>query len=197
MSLPLSIDPHTSALLLMDFQSFVLDNFLPPTAASEVVSNASKLLGAARKVDMLTIHVTVGFRPGYPEISPRNKLFSGLKKNGMAALGSESTKIDSRLSPLNSEPVVVKHRIGAFSCTDLERLLRARGIDTLILAGVTTAGVVLSTVRQAFDLDYALVVASDGCMDPDEQAHAFVIERVLPQHANVLSADGIVSAVRP
>ncbi|AFT86275.1 hypothetical protein BUPH_06818 [Paraburkholderia phenoliruptrix BR3459a] len=67
----------------MDFQGFVLNNFLTPTAAAEVVSGAAKLLDAARANNMLTIHVTVDFRPGYPEISPRNKLFSYLKDNGV------------------------------------------------------------------------------------------------------------------
>ncbi|BCF89070.1 isochorismatase family cysteine hydrolase [Paraburkholderia largidicola] len=190
MSQPLSIDPKTSALLLMDFQGFVLDNFLTPAAAAEVVGNASKLLRASRAVDMLTIHVTVAFRPGYPEISPGNKLFTYLKESGLVTPGSGGTEIHKDLTPLELEPVVAKHRIGAFTGTDLERLLRANGIETLVLAGVTTTGVVLSTVRQAFDLDYQMVIASDGCTDPDEQTHVVLIEKVISQHAAVqLTAD--------
>jgi len=191
MTQSLSINPLASALLLMDFQGFVLNNFLAPTAAAEVVSGAAKLLDAARANNMLTIHVTVDFRPGYPEISPRNKLFSYLKDNGVVVPGSEGMKIHPSLTPRDNEPVVVKHRIGAFNGTDLDLLLRARGIETLIVAGVTTSGVVLSTVRQAFDLDYDVVVVTDACTDPDEQAHALLIEKILSGQATMTLTEDI------
>ncbi len=84
---PLSIDPKKTALLLMDFQGFILKNFLPEGAATAVVSHAAKLLAAARASDMRVVHITVTFRPGYPEISPRNGLFSWLKDSGPGGAG--------------------------------------------------------------------------------------------------------------
>jgi nicotinamidase-related amidase len=186
MSLTLSVNPNKSALLLMDFQGFVLENFLTPTGASEVLKNARRLIESARAADMLVIHVNVAFRSGYPEISPRNKLFMQLKESGLIVPGSDGMKIHPTLTPQENEPIVAKHRVGSFTGTDLERLLRAREIDTLILAGVTTAGVVLSTARQAFDLDYEIIIVSDGCTDPDEQTHTVLIEKVLSQHAQIL-----------
>jgi len=191
-----SIDPKTSALLLMDFQGFLLDNFLAPEAAADVVDNASTLLNASRAVNMLTIHITVAFRTGYPEISSRNSLFSQLKESGLVAPDSDGVKIHKNLTPRASEPIVAKHRIGAFTGTDLEQLLRAQRIETLVLAGVTTSGVVLTTVRQAFDLDYNLVVASDGCTDPDEPVHALLVEKVLSQHATIASTNEIEKAIQ-
>ncbi|AOJ84825.1 cysteine hydrolase [Burkholderia savannae] len=196
MSQTLALDPKTSALLLMDFQGFVLDNFVTPAAAADVVSHASTLLASARAADVLTIHVAVTFRPGYPEICPHNKLFSRLKDSGLVAPGGDGAKIYANLAPRDLEPVIAKHRVGAFMATDLERLLRANGITTLVLAGVTTGGVVLSTVRQAFDLDYELVVASDGCTDPDEQVHTVLIEKVLSQHATIASTAEIAGALK-
>lgn len=195
MSESLSIDAKKSVLLLMDFQNFVLDNFVARDAADQAISNASTLLEAARAASMLTVHVNVGFRPGYPEISSRNKLFTMLKGSGLIMPGSEATKIHSKLAPLETEPVVVKHRIGAFSGTDLERILRAQDIDTLILAGVTTSGVVLSTARQAFDLDFNLVVAGDACVDSEEQVHAVLVERVISQHALIASSAQLEAAL--
>jgi nicotinamidase-related amidase len=192
----LSINPKNSALLLMDFQGFVLDNFLTPAAAVEVVSKATRLLEAARAAEMMVIHIIVAFRPGYPEISPRNKLFLRLKDSGLLAPGSDGMQIHPALTPRDSEPIVAKHRIGSFTGTDLERLLRARGIDTLIVAGVTTAGVVLSTVRQAFDLDYEILIVNDGCADPDEQVHAVVIEKVLSQHAQITLTKDVETALQ-
>lgn len=197
MSETVSIEPKKTAFLLMDFQNFVLDNFLPPDVAAKVVERAGTLLAAARSAKMPVIHVTVGFRPGYPEISERNKLFSFLKGSGLVSPGSENVAIRADLAPLENEPVVVKHRIGAFTSTDLDRILRAQDIETLILAGVTTGGVVLSTVRQAFDLDYGMIVASDACVDNDIDVHAPLIDKILPQHATVLGTAQIVSALRP
>lgn len=195
MSESLSIDAKKSVLLLMDFQNFVLDNFVARDAADKAIHNASTLLEASRAASMLTVHVNVGFRPGYPEISSRNKLFTMLKGSGLITPGSEATKIHSKLAPLETEPVVVKHRIGAFSGTDLERILRAQDIDTLILAGVTTSGVVLSTARQAFDLDVNLVVAGDACVDSEEQVHAVLLERVISQHALIASSAQLEAAL--
>ncbi|AFT86268.1 Isochorismatase family protein YecD [Paraburkholderia phenoliruptrix] len=100
-------------------------------------------------------------------------------------------KIHSSLTPRDNEPVVVKHRIGAFNGTDLDLLLRARGIETLIVSGVTTGGVVLSTVRQAFDLDYDLVVVTNACTDPDEQAHALLIDKILSGQASMTRAEDV------
>lgn len=191
MSEPLSLDTSKTALLLMDYQRFVLDNFLPEQAARDAVSHAARLLAAARSAGLPVIHVTVGFRPGYPEISPRNRLFSGLRDTGLAAPGSEPTKIHETLQPRKTEPVVVKHRVGAFTATDLERLLRAQGIETLVMAGVTTSGVVLSTLRQAFDLDYELFVVEDACADAETDVHGVLLEKVIPPHAIVISTEQV------
>jgi hypothetical protein len=82
---------------------------------------------------------------------------------------------------------VVKHRISPFVGTDLETLLRANGIDTLVLAGVHTGGVVLSTVRHAGDLDYRLVVVRDCCADPDGEVHAMLLDIVIAKQPAVVT----------
>jgi nicotinamidase-related amidase len=82
---------------------------------------------------------------------------------------------------------VRKTRVGAFSTTDLEQQLRDRGVDTLVLAGISTSGVVLSTVRDASDRDYRLFVLSDATADRDPAVHAFLIEQVFPRQAEVIT----------
>jgi nicotinamidase-related amidase len=91
---------------------------------------------------------------------------------------------------------VVKHRVSPFVGTDLETLLRANGIDTLVLAGVHTSDVVLSTVRHAGDLDYRLVVVRDCCADPDREVHDMLLSRVFPRQATVTSAALLCDAIR-
>ena len=135
----------------------------------------------------MVLHVVVAFRPGHPEVNPRNPLFGALKADGMAT-GREPRRRDpSGRSGTCGGPIVVKHRISPFVGTDLETLLRANGINTLVLAGVHTSGVVLSTVRHAGDLDYRLVVVRDCCADPDADVHAMLLDIVIAKQAAVVT----------
>ena len=87
-----------------------------------------------------------------------------------------------------------KTRVGPFGTTDLHEQLQAKGIDTLILAGISTSGVVLSTVRDGHDRDYRLIVLSDLCADPEADVHEFLIERIFPRQAEVITSDGAARA---
>lgn len=196
MSKPVSINPEKSALLILDFQEVVLSNYLSAGDATAVLGKTTELLAAARAAHMNVIHVMVAFRQGHPEISPRNKLFSAAKEHGLFARDGANTSIHSAVAPADEEAVVIKHRIGAFSGTDLETLLRAKNIESLLIAGVTTTGVVLSTVRQAFDRDYRLVVAGDCCADPDYEVHRVLLDKVIAQHAEVVTAHDIAVALQ-
>jgi nicotinamidase-related amidase len=97
--------------------------------------------------------------------------------------------------------VVRKTRVGAFSTTDLDQQLNDRGITTLILAGVSTSGVVLSTVREAADRDYRIYVLADASADRDPHVHAVLTEKVLPMQAHLITVADlpglIVTAGRP
>ena len=89
--------------------------------------------------------------------------------------------------------VVYKQRVGAFSENQLHLILRSRGIENLVLFGISTSGIALSTVRRAADLDYRCVVLQDACFDPDPEVHRVLIEKVFPAQANVLSVDAFVA----
>jgi nicotinamidase-related amidase len=193
---PLSIDPRSSALLVMDYQIDVLEKFMAPADPSEVLSVLPKLLAAARSASMLVIYVGVSFRPGYPEISPRNPTFSVIGQSGLLQAGSPGAQTHPAVAPIKGEPVVTKHRVSAFGGTDLQTILQSRAVETLVLAGVHTSGVVLSTLRQAFDLDYRILVAGDCCADPDREVHDMLLSRVFPRQATVTSAAMLCDAIR-
>ncbi|MGF6529414.1 nicotinamidase-related amidase [Paraburkholderia sp. GAS206C] len=195
MSEKFSLHPGQSALLVMDYQKMLLENYVPADQVDTVLANTAAMIAAARIGRMAVIYVTVAFRPGHPEVSARNRLFMLLKQNGLFARGDVDTSIHPALAPAEDEPVVIKHRVGAFTGTDLEILLRASGIETLVLAGITTAGVVLSTVRQAFDMDYRALVAGDCCADPNPDVHQMLLDKVIAQHAEVVSARRIIDAL--
>jgi nicotinamidase-related amidase len=145
-----------TALLLMDFQNGIAGR----PGFEPVVDAAARALAAARGRGVPVIFVRVAFRPGYPEISPDNHAFSRHRDAGGddMALDRPGTQIIDRLAPRDDEHVVVKKRFSAFTGSDLAVLLRGLGADDLVLGGISTGGVVLSTVRQAADLDYRLTV---------------------------------------
>jgi nicotinamidase-related amidase len=194
------IDTRTTALLLMDYQVDALTRFMTPAQSADAVARVPDLIAMARDVGMMVIHVVVEFRPGHPEISPLNSMFDPVRASGLMVAGSKGAAIHPAAAAREGEPIVVKRRVSAFAGTDLETLLRANGIDTLVLAGVHTSGVVLSTVRHAGDLDYRLVVVRDCCADPDAELHSMLLDRVIARQAAVVTtADlaGVVSGRSP
>ena len=93
------------------------------------------------------------------------------------------------MAPAPGDVVVTKRRVSAFTGSDLEVVLRAQGIDHLILTGIATSGVVLSTLRQAADLDYRLTVLADCCEDNDPEVHRVLLEKVFPRQATVTTSE--------
>ena len=175
-----------SVFLVMDMQSSILGR-LPDT--KDLVSKVEKAIGLARERKIPIIYVVVGFRPGAPEISPNNKSFTAYKQSLVSANMDEMIKIHPALEPQPGEIIVTKRRISAFSGSDLEVVLRAFSAKHLILSGVSTSGVVLSTTREAADKDYALTILSDCCADADEEVHRVLTTKVFPRQADVRTVD--------
>ncbi len=181
----------STALLIMDVQQGIVDRFggdqgyLPRLAATTE---------AARAAGIRIIYVTVVFRAGYPEVSQRNKSFATIAGSGRFADGDPGSAIHPAVAPAPADLIVTKRRVSAFTGSDLEVVLRAGSIDHLVLAGIATSGVVLSTLRQAADLDYRLTVLADGCLDADPEVHRVLVEKVFPRQADVVrSADWTAS----
>ena len=188
-----SLDPKTSALLVMDFQTAVVG--MIATGNDALLSRTSKLIEAARGAGMRIIFVVVGFRAGYPEVSPRNQSFGPIRESGRFAEGSSGTEVHPAVAPKPGDIVVTKHRVSAFAGTDLDLILRANGVEMLILAGIATSGVVLSTVRHAADADYRVVVIEDCCADRDPEVHRVLMEKVFARQTTVVRAEAVVGAL--
>jgi nicotinamidase-related amidase len=190
----LSIDREHSAVLIMDYQTTIVAGYGTDQAA--LLRRAEDVLKAAREAKLPVIYVVVGFRPGYPEVSPRNATFSSIKQAGRLVPGESGSEIHSSVAPQAGDLTVVKHRTGAFSGTDPEMILRAKGVDTLILFGIATSGVVLSTVRYAADSDYRLVVVKDCCSDQDAEVHNCLTGKIFPRQATVITAEELIRALQ-
>ncbi|MFC4121735.1 cysteine hydrolase family protein [Nonomuraea zeae] len=179
-----------SALLVMDVQRVVVERYPDPG----YLPRLRKAVEAARAGGVPVIYVVVGFRPGYPEISARNKMFGPLAGAPADAGSGEATRIHPDVAPEPGDVVVTKRRVSAFAGSDLDVVLRAGGIDHLVLTGIATSGVVLSTLRQAADLDFGLTVLADACLDADPEVHRVLVEKVFPQQAEVTTVDDWAAA---
>ena len=176
-----------SALLVMDMQNGIVKRLGDPSA---LLGRLGGAIAAARQTGMPVIYVHVRFRDGYPEISPRNRAFRALKDGAMPMTEFDlSTAIHPAVAPQAGDVVVTKRRVGAFSGSDLEVVLRSQGITSLVLAGIATSGVVLSTLRLAADMDFEIVVLSDACADADAEVHEVLMTKVFPRQAEVLTVD--------
>lgn len=174
---------HT-ALLVMDVQrttvAYIGDDH---TFLNRLV----EAIATARKAEMMVIYVRACFREGYPEISPHNRLFS-------AALSSRlftpaALEIHPTIAPQPGDVVVTKLRASAFCGSDLEVILRSQAISRLILCGIATSGVVLSTVLEAADKDYELTVLSDCCADADEEVQRVLMTKIFPRYTEVITVE--------
>ncbi len=177
------------ALLVMDVQNGVVGRFGDSPALLETLGSAVQ---AARGSGVPVIYVRVAFRDGTPEISPNNRTFSALAASGLGETDA-STQIHPAVAPEPGDIIVTKRRVSAFSGSDLEVILRSLGVGSLTLTGIATSGVVLSTLRQAADMDYRLAVLRDGCADRDPEVHQVLMDKVFPRQAEVLSTADWIS----
>jgi nicotinamidase-related amidase len=180
-----TLDPGRTALLVMDFQPGILGRL---EDADALAARARAAIDAVRGAGGTIGYVRVGFTDAEFEAIPDEAGFARLKHGDRAAMHADApaTQVDERVAPQDGDIVVRKTRVGPFLTTDLDAQLRGRGIDTLVLAGISTSGVVLSTVRDAHDRDYRLFVLADAVADPDPGVHAALIELILPRQAAVI-----------
>jgi nicotinamidase-related amidase len=174
---------QNTALLVMDMQLSILGMLPDPPG---FVANVAKAIAIARDKKIPVIYVVVGFRQGTPEISLNNKSFGPNKEKFASANMEDFLKIHPDLTPQAGEVTVVKRRVSAFTGSDLEVLLRASGIQHMVLTGISTSGVVLSTLTEAADKDYRLTVLADCCADGDEEVHRVLTTKIFPRRADVL-----------
>jgi nicotinamidase-related amidase len=183
----MALDLKRAALLSMDLQAGVVSMYVKDEG---FIPRVAGVIERARGAGLTIVHVKVGFRPNVPEANPRNRFLSAVKASPrhQEFFQGESGAIHPALTPAADDLVVTKSRVGAFAETDLDSLLRAQGIDTLILLGVATSGVVLSTFLVAFDADYEVLVIKDCCADLEEELHQILLEKHFPRFGSVVSA---------
>ncbi len=177
------IDPRHTALLVMDYQAGILGRL---GDAEALLACAAEAIALVRGHGGQIGYVRVAFDDADYDAVPPHSRFASIGQEMHS--DSPATAVHDAVAPEPGDITVRKTRVGAFSTTDLDEQLRDRGITTLILAGISTSGVVLSTVRDAADRDYQILVLADACADPVPGVHDFLTEKIFPRQAHVITS---------
>lgn len=181
----LTLDPRTTALVLIDLQKMVVAMPLGPRSGAEVVKTSIGLAENFRKAGALVVLVNVAFAADFGDAlkTPVDQP-APLDPAKMPKDWSEIVEGLARPSDLR----VTKHQWGAFYGTDLDVQLRRREIKTIVLGGIATNFGVESTAEQAWERGYAVVVAEDATSSRTSEMHAFSIGTMLPRLSRIVKA---------
>lgn len=187
----LDIDIGRTALVLIDLQNGNVKRELAPYTAEQVVGNCVLLAGEMRDRGgmVVFVHVLLDELQLPPADAP-------LKKPGTPAPPPDASRLAPEAQVQATDIVVTKRQWGAFHGTELDQLLRRRGIKTIILGGIATNIGVESTARAALDIGYGLVFVEDAMSSMDGAAHKFACENTFRIMGKVRSTRHVIDALQ-
>lgn len=191
-SAPLTLDPASTALVLIDLQHGIVSMNVAPQSSAEVVARCTRLADAFRAVEAPVVLVTVGTSPdGKDALAPATDAAA-------APAGAKPANWSTVVDELGAQPGdlrITKRQWGAFYGTELDLQLRRRGIRTLVLAGISTNVGVESTARDAFERGYDQVFVTDAMASPSAEAHANTLEFIFPRIGRLRTTDDVLGAL--
>jgi len=191
----LSIDPKSTALVLIDLQQGIVGMTTAPHPASLVVANAVRLAERFRALSATVVLVRVAF-----SLDGTDALANPIDAPFVARPGPRPanwSELVAEVGPRSGDLVITKHQWGAFYGTELDLQLRRRGIRTIVIGGIATNFGVESTARDAWERNYALVFAEDATAAMSAEAHAFAITTIFPRLGRIRSTFDILTALNP
>ena len=185
----LQLDPHKTALVLIDLQNVIVDMSTAPHPTAQVVDNSGKLAEAFRRHGAPVVYVRVDFNDflELPVDQPVNL--------GNAPLPGSVSEIAPSAGFQPGDILLTKRHWGAFAGTELEQQLNSRGVDTVVLTGISTNAGVESTARQGTGLGFGFVVVEDACSGQDGEQHHFAFEKIFPRLCRVRSTNEVLAAL--
>jgi len=188
-----------TALLIIDMQNALLkdaasaDGLTDFARSSGVIGNVARVMAAARQADM-PVFYSVHVKRADGADMVRRHADTPYTRSALVE-DTPGAAIVDELKPAPQDGVVCKRRASAFFGSDLDVLLRCRGIDTVIITGVVTNGCISASVDSARDRDYDVIVVSDGCAAAQQEDHDYYVKRRFPLVTRVRTADETVSAI--
>jgi nicotinamidase-related amidase len=185
----LQLDPKKTALVLIDLQNGVVGMNPVPHTAAQVVENSRKLGEAFRVHGAPVVYVRVDHNDfmKLPVDQPHNM--------GDKPLPPVASEIAASAGFRPGDILITKRHWGAFAGTDLEQQLKSRGVDTVVLSGISTNAGVESTARQGTGLGFAFVLVEDACSSQNAEHHRFAFENIFPRLTRVRSTDEVLAAL--
>lgn len=197
-------DPSTSALLVLHYQNglvrhegvFAFSGTAEQVEKHKCLEKTAAVLEASRAAGVPVIYVNIAYRPGFPELKkPTYPLIESIQERNAFLRGSWDAEVPDELEPQPSDITVINFDSSAFSHTDLDCILRAKGIKQLVLAGIATNWVVESTTRYGAELGYDITILEDCCQGFSDELHNFAIKETLPYYATIMKSENFITAL--
>lgn len=202
----MELDPKTTAVIAVHMLRDVVTHegafgqfFGEGVESGQIITKVGTLLDAARAAGSTVVYTRVVFKPGHSDLVANCPLLGMVAQTGAVEDGKPGAEIVGELTPTGSDLVVDHQRITGFHGTELDVLLRSRGITTVILAGVATNVSVEGTAREAVNLGYRTIIASDACSAAHDGAHQASLETfgLLGEVASVEEITAALGSVVP
>jgi nicotinamidase-related amidase len=192
-AMSLSLDPRTTALVLIDLQKGILSRPLSPYGAPQIIERSVRLGQRIRDAGGLVVLVNVAFASGFAD--RLSQPVDAPQPSAPGGLPADWSDFAPEVASLPGDVIVTKRQWGAFHGTELDLQLRRRGITTIVLGGIATNFGVESTAREAWQHNYAVIIAEDACTSIGPGMHQFAIEKILPRVARIRSTAEILAAL--
>jgi nicotinamidase-related amidase len=186
------LDTSRTALVVIDPQNWTMGMPLVPHSADTILGNLVRLTHALRASGGILCVTRAAFSAGYADmLRVPVDVALPLPEGGIP---TEKLAFRPEIEALGADVTVTKRQWSAFYGTELDLQFRRRDIGTIVLAGVMTNFGVESTARDAWQHNYAVVVAEDCCASLSADMHGFAIEKIFPRVARVRSTAAIIAA---
>lgn len=174
----MELDPRTTALIAVHCQGDIVgpdgafsDFFYNQVVERDVIAKIAGLADAFRTAGAPVIYTRVAWAPDFSNLQVNSPILGVVSQSGCLKDGSSLAEIVEPLTPHDVDTVITHQRVGGFEGSELEATLRSKGIDTVVFAGVATNFSVEGTARNASDLGFRTVIASDACSAADQATH--------------------------
>jgi nicotinamidase-related amidase len=186
----LQLDPSRTALVIIDLQRGIVAIPVAPHSSTEVVKNSAELARKFREKGGTVVYVRVNMNDVL-----RLPVDSPMRDPTAPPPPASASELLPEAGYQPGDLLITKRHWGAFAGTELEQELRRRGIDTVVVTGISTNAGVESTARQGTGLGFAFVVVEDACSSRDAADHRFAFERIFPRIARVRSTADVLASL--
>jgi nicotinamidase-related amidase len=203
MNTALNLDPSKTALVLLHWQKEIAspegrnsEGLLERLRVSGTIEHTQAVLKATREKGMLVVYVNGVHRPGYPELATRNiPLAKMMIENEFMLKGTTGVEIIDQLKPVESDIVMDNYSTSGFCYTELDLILRNKGITNIVLTGIATNMAVESTARDGFNRGYYVYTLEDCCKSVTDEMHDWTIKHILSFFGFVIDSQSYIAAL--